>query len=310
MGIFIGLGFLSKYAAVYFLICLLLLIFIFKNYRKIFFNNIFGFSLSLLCALIIIIPNIIWNINNDWMTIQHTSDNANFKNIDIDLLRGLEFLLLQLFMIGPILFLGGVIHILRVNYTQKLLLVFSLPIIFIVFLEAVIVRANANWAAPALISLFVCLYVGMQNSVFKTINFLFNFSFFKIFFIMIGMSYPSNLFNRVNGLNEYANKIFNTISDGSVENIVVSDRLLFSSLSYELRNKKISFYMPHKKGTEITNHFKMMSPLKEKMKKDFILIGTPTDINYLENEYILIKKNSPAQKFTNKKLDVYEVVFK
>ena len=67
--------------------------------------------------------------------------------------------------------------------------------------------------------------------------------------------------------------------------------------------------MPHKKGTEITNHFKMMSPLKEKMKKDFILIGTPTDINYLENEYILIK-NSPAQKFTNKKLDVYEVVFK
>ena len=127
---------------------------------------------------------------------------------------------------------------------------------------------------------------------------------------MIGMSYPSNLFNRVNGLNEYANKIFNTISDGSVENIVVSDRLLFSSLSYELRNKKISFYMPHKKGAEITNHFKMMSPLKEKMKKDFILIGTPTDINYLENEYILIKKNSPAQKFTNKKLDVYEVVFK
>ena len=89
-------GFLSKFADVYFLICLLLLILIDKNYRKIFFNNIFGFSLSLLCALIIIIPNIIWNINNDWMTIQHTSDNANFKNIDIDLLRGLEFLLLHL----------------------------------------------------------------------------------------------------------------------------------------------------------------------------------------------------------------------
>ena len=68
--------------------------------------------------------------------------------------------------------------------------------------------------------------------------------------------------------------------------------------------------MPHKEGGEITNHFKIVSPLKKKMKKNFIFIGDPTDINYLEDEYILIKKNSPAQKFTNKKLDVYEVVFK
>ena len=34
-----------------------------------------------------------------------------------------------------------------------------------------------------------------------------------------------------------------------------------------------------------------------------------SDINYLENEYKVLKINSPDQKFTKRKLNVYEVVF-
>ena len=136
-----------------------------------------------------------------------------------------------------------------------------------------------------------------------------NFIVCFILFVMIGMSYPSKIFDRINGINDYALKIYNGSLNGVVKNIVVSDRLLFSSLNFELRDMDVNFYMPHKEGEKITNHFKIVSPLSKNRNENFTLIGSPSDINYLENEYKLLKISSPDQKFTKRKLDVYEVVF-
>ncbi len=309
LGFFVGFGFLSKYAAIYFIICFVVLVLLDKKFRKIFLNNFLGFGLSLFFVLIIITPNIIWNINNDWITLKHTSDNANFANIKISLIRGLEFLLIQILMLGPFIVLGGLINFTKINNNQKIFLIFSLPIILIVLIEAVIVRANANWAAPALISLYAFLIIGISNSFLKVINFTFNFAFCFILFVMITTSHYSKIFDRIRGLNDYALKIYNISSSGFEKNMVVSNRLLFSSLNYELRDKNINFYMPHNKDKKITNHFKITSPLDKNMNENFTFIGNPSDINYLENEYILIKQNSPFQKFTKTKLEVYEVIF-
>ncbi len=309
LGIFLGLGFLSKYAAIYFVICLFVLILLDQRFRKVFLDNLSNFSLTFLSMFLIIVPNIIWNFNNDWITLQHTSDNANFANIEIDFIRGLEFLLIQVLMLGPFIVLGGLFGFYKWNYIQKIYLIFSIPIILIVLIEAIIVRSNANWAAPALISLFVFFYIRTNVSFFKIANFIFNFTVCFVLFIMIGTSYPSKIFDRISGINDYALKIYSNSSSGVVKNIVVSDRLLFSSLNFELRDKDINFYMPHKEGDEITNHFKIVSPLNKNIKENFTLIGNPTDINYLENEYKIIKINSPDQKFTKRKLGVYEVTF-
>ncbi|MDA9748716.1 glycosyltransferase family 39 protein [Pelagibacteraceae bacterium] len=309
LGIFLGLAFLSKYAAIYFVICLFVLILLDRRFRKIFFDNLSGFSLTFLSAFIIIVPNIIWNFNNDWVTLQHTSDNANFANIEIDFIRGLEFLSIQVLMLGPFMLLGGLFRFNKWRYIQKIFLIFSIPIILIVLAEAIIVRANANWAAPALISLFVFLYIRTNISFFKIANFIFNFTVCFVLFVMIGTSYPSKIFDRVTGINDYALKIYDNSSNSAKEIIVVSDRLLFSSLNFELRDRDINFYMPHKEGEKITNHFKIMSPLNKNINENFTLIGSPSDINYLENEYKMLKIGSPDQKFTKRKLDVYEVVF-
>ncbi len=309
LGIFLGLAFLSKYAAIYFVICLFVLILFDKRFREIFLDNLLGFCLTFLCVFIIIVPNIIWNFNNDWITLQHTSDNANFGNIEIDLIRGLEFLLIQVLMLGPFMVLGGLFGFNKWNYIQKIFLIFSIPIILIVLIEAIIVRANANWAAPALISLFALLYIRINNSFLRIANYIFNFIVCFVFFVMIGTSYPSKIFDRVSGINDYALKIYSNSSNVVLKNIVVSDRLLFSSLNFELRDKDINFYMPHKEGDEITNHFKIVSPLNKNMNENFTLIGSPSDINYLDNEYKVLKINSPDQKFTKRKLDVYEVIF-
>ena len=57
-----------------------------KNFRIFFLKNYLGFSLSFFCCFLILIPNIIWNFNNGWVTLQHTSDNANLVNMKIDIL--------------------------------------------------------------------------------------------------------------------------------------------------------------------------------------------------------------------------------
>ena len=309
LGIFLGLGILSKYAAIYFVLCLFILIIIDKNFRKIFLDNYIKFFLSFLCFIVILLPNLIWNVNNNWVTLQHTSDNANFENIQLSIIRGLEFLIIQAFMLGPFIVLSGFFEFKKGEGFQKFFLIFSLPIIFIIFIEAIIVRANANWAAPALISLYVYLYIGLSNFYLRVLNYLFNFVFCCIFFIMIGINYPSNMFDRISGLKDYAEEIYENASGFSKKNMVISDRLLFSSLKYELREENITFYMPYKKGTKITNHFKISHPLDESMDNNFTFIGSLSDINYLEKDYKLIKKDSPNQIFTKRKLNVYEVIF-
>ena len=123
---------------------------------------------SICCVLLIIFPNVIWNFNNSWVTFSHTSDNANFDNIKIDFTRGFVFLFIQILMIGPFLFLGSILNFKEFNNNKyhKILLTFSLPVL-IVFIEAVIVRANANWAAPALISLFLFIFAYCKNRILK-----------------------------------------------------------------------------------------------------------------------------------------------
>ncbi len=312
LGIFVGLAFLSKYAAIYFIICFLIYLIMDKEFTSFFVKNYFGFLITFFVIIIITFPNLFWNFKNGWITFQHTSDNANLNNIDINIFRGMVFLLAQVLMIGPFLFVGSFVNykVWIKNSYHKFLLIFSLPIFLIVFIEAIIVRANANWAAPGLLSFFIFLYTGLGVSSFKKLNLIFNFLFCLIFFILIGISFQFKIFDRVTGLSEFAEDVYILSSETGISNIVVSDRLLFSSMSYNLRNKDLLFYMPHREGKKITNHFQLNSALKKDINKDFILIGFPNEINYLKNSYIIKKKNIPNYKFTKKKINIYEVFFR
>ena len=91
----LGLAFLSKYAAIYFVICLVVYFLIDKKFRFLVYQNYYGFFLSLICVILILMPNIIWNLNNGWVTLNHTVDNANLNNTKINILRGFEFVFIQ-----------------------------------------------------------------------------------------------------------------------------------------------------------------------------------------------------------------------
>ena len=310
LGMSLGFAFLAKYAAVYFLLCLAVYLFFDKKIRSAFINNLFGVFLFFLIMLIIMLPNIIWNNLNGWVTFFHTASNANLTNYNINLFRGLIFILIQIAMIGPIIFIGFLVNIngFKTDFQNRILISFSAPIILIVFIESVLVRANANWAAPALISVFLMCFrsIILYKPFILSFNFLVNFGVGVFLFIAIAFSLPITIFDRINGIDSFALSVKNLSKNN---NIVVSDRMIFSNLAYELRDSSVVLYMTHKPNKPITNHFQLKSKLKKNENFDFILIGSPNDISYLSNKYVVRFIREFNLKFTSIPVRLYEVTF-
>ena len=311
LGLLLGLAFLAKYAAVYFFMSLLLLIIIDQKTLNIFKKNIFKSFIFLITFIIVLFPNIYWNLNNEWVTLSHTSDNADLQNLSFNFYGPLAFIGAQVLMVGPILVFSFFIFLkyFYLDFENKFLLIFSIPIILIVLIESFLVRANANWAAPALVSIFVMLFrlVVFKNIKLIKINYVFNYSIAVFLFGLIMISSNLKIFDRVIGIDNFTNEISSIIKK---KDLAISDRVVFSNISYEIRGLANNIYMPYKKNTLITNHFQMSSALDMDQNKDFYLIGELSDISYLSKKYQgkLIKEFNVS--FSSSKLKLYEINFK
>jgi len=309
LGLFLGLGFLAKYAAIYFLLSLLLLLFLDKTSLKSFRNNPLGVLVFLFSFVVVLLPNILWNFNNGWITFSHTSNNANLQNLNLNFYEPIKFVGSQILMVGPLLFIFVIFFLknLSLDYENKFLLIFSLPIIFIVLVESFLVRANANWAAPALISIFIFLFRLVNKNYLLKINFTFNYLVAFLLFFSILITSENKVFDRITGVRIFSNNLSDIIKE---KDIVVSDRIIFSNIAYQLRNKENLILMPHKTGTSITNHFQMSSALNTDRKNGFFLLGDLSNISYLSNE----KKSKLIKEFdvpfSSEPLKLYEIYFK
>lgn len=310
LGFFLGLAFLAKYAAVYFLICLLLLLTTNNKTFVSFKENIVGCMFFLITFFLVLMPNIFWNINNDWLTLTHTSDNANLKNLNLNFVEPLKFVGSQAFMLGPFMVIFFVFFLkhFRLDFENYFLLIFSLPVFFIVLMESFLVRANANWAAPALISLFILMFRLINNhkpNLIK-INFFINYFMAIALFGSVLISLDNSLFDRIRGIENFSKEISAITKD---KDLVVSDRIIFSNISYEMRGEKRFVFMPYKSGSPITNHFQISSPLKKDRSEVFFLIGGLDDILYLSKKHKskLIKEYDVS--FSSSQIKLYEISF-
>lgn len=155
LGAAIGLGFLAKYAMIYFVLGAGLAVIVSPEVRR-------GFSLPALAlaaaaALIIVAPNLLWNAEHDFQTLSHTAANANWNAAAFQLAGAAAFLGAQAGVFGPILlglFVWGLLPASkRIAGPRRgpdaALLAFALPPLVIVTAQAFISRAHANWAATA-----------------------------------------------------------------------------------------------------------------------------------------------------------------
>ena len=204
-------------------------------------------------------PNLIWNITNGLATVRHTASNAswnwdrlfNFSHI-------FEFLGAQAGIIGPIaagIFVVGLISNSRASTltaSDRLMLALSAPVIIVVTLQAFISRANANWAAPAFVTLciLVCAWAvrakwnrTLLASTAMNVSialFLCALAVSPAFVSAIGQE---NSVKRLRGWPEAGNTIITIASSAPFTAIMSDDREDMASLFYYTRARKIPLRM-------------------------------------------------------------------
>ena len=154
LGLALGAGLLSKYAMVYFLIGIGLTLLIDRDSRRALLSR--HGLLALLIAGAVFAPHMTWNAAHDFKTVSHTVDNANLGGELINPENALTFLIDQLGVFGPVSFLALIFGLFVVRSQDeglmgrdRWLLCFTLPVLIIILGQAVLSRANANWAATA-----------------------------------------------------------------------------------------------------------------------------------------------------------------
>jgi 4-amino-4-deoxy-L-arabinose transferase-like glycosyltransferase len=200
-GILIGLAFLSKYAALYFVIFLVLWWLTYDRGKKISINNLL---IIFIASISIASGNIYWNYLNDFATVSHTVSNADLSEIIFNFSNMTNFLLSQLLVYGPILFLLY-LFISFDSFFKKDHLPFlgflSFPIIILITMQSFLKIANPNWAVTAYIAatIMISAYVTKNNNIFLRLFFKIGLvinltlSIFILKVTLTGNFYPLNL---------------------------------------------------------------------------------------------------------------------
>ena len=153
LGVCVGLGFLSKYAAIYFPIGTAIAAVMVPGVRRAVVSP--AGALAVVVAGLVMAPNIAWNAAHDFQTLSHTADNADWGGSFMNPIAMAAFLGAQFGVAGPLLFGLGIAAISahwRAGFRDpraRLLIAFIAPALIIVTAQAFLSRAHANWAAAA-----------------------------------------------------------------------------------------------------------------------------------------------------------------
>ena len=149
-GAALGVALLAKYAALFLLLCVPIAALIRPEARP----RPRDAALAACAFGAVIAPNILWNLAGSAPTFAHTADNTGWAREGLILMPGAlaGFFLAQFAVVGPVVF-GGLLWLglraRRAGPWRQVLLAFSLPIVALLCLQALIAGAYANWAVAA-----------------------------------------------------------------------------------------------------------------------------------------------------------------
>ena len=246
LGLTVGLAFLSKYAALYFIIFFLLWWIIYDRGKNFKVNKLI---LILFTCIIVVSGNLYWNYVNDFVTLNHTVSNADLSIITLNFNNMIEFIASQLLVFGPILMLLFLFLVFQSFYKNKslsLLAMLSLPIIILITIQSYLKIANANWAITAYIAASIILSSFVVNNKRKYIRFFFKIGIttnvvLSVFILSVtttGSLYPfelkSNPLRKNIGYESQSNKIDSIYTINKVSAVLFQNRSDITRFNYYL----------------------------------------------------------------------------
>lgn len=155
LGASVGLGTLSKYAMLLFVPCAAAFVVAAppeqpRGVRR-------GLAVAAGVAILVVLPNAIWNAVNGFASIAHAADNLSPGGTRFNPAKLGEFVGAQFAVAGPLVFATILLLAARTRATWSsregaYLAAFCLPVIALVAAQSFAARAHANWAAVAYVS--------------------------------------------------------------------------------------------------------------------------------------------------------------
>ena len=273
LGLAIGLGLNAKYAMIYLPACFLLYGVAVQDARRALLHP--GSLVALLVAAALIAPNVIWNMHHSFATFGHTEDNIGwggrrFPNLG----SALEFVAAQFGIGGPIVvfaFLAALAAPGRAIAAspRRLLLFHSLPVFAIILAQALIAKANGNWAAtgfPAAVILGAAVMVagharkGIAWSLTIGVAALVAFSFYGAFAGSVTSGPLARQYAKLTGYTEFAGEVRRIATEQKLGTVVFTGRTLTSSMLYELRDTGLTVKAYLATPGHPADHFEMTRP--------------------------------------------------
>lgn len=254
-GALIGLSMLGKYAALYLYGGAALAALIDRDMRRALLSP--ASAVLVLASLVVLGPNLWWNVANDFATVSHTADNANLSEAGFDPLHIVSYLQDQAAVFGPVtlllLFAGFVFLAGRTDKETSArefwLMCFVVPALLVIMAQEIMSRAHANWAASAYPGACVLLAAWIDRAfgkvkvspILKTglvLNALVGLLFTAVW-VAPGLADATNAASAMKGVRgwrETTDQLVARARELDASAIVVDDRELWHALDYYGRN--------------------------------------------------------------------------
>lgn len=280
LGIAGGLGMQTKYTMGVFVFSALLYVLL-SDHKKVFLDIKLWWSAVI--AGVIWLPNLVWNSKHQFITFQHTSEISEGTEKALHFGEMAEFFAGQFGVFGFVSFAFLLFISIKIKLPNKgLLLAFTWVFIVIILIQALLGRANANWAAPAYIagSILVAAYI-VQTTKYKWLVLLLGLNILvggilyygKPILNIVGIELNSknDVYKRLRGWPEIG-KQFSKIRADYPDAIMLGEgrRTILAHLLYQSRPLQVATWNP--KG-KIRHHFDLHNDL-DLMKDEHFLFVT------------------------------------
>lgn len=287
-GTLLGLGLLSKYSMVVFAASAFLAILLVPAYRRWLVTPHFYAANAL--ALMIFLPNLVWNAAHGWLSFRHTAEITQLDRALVHPGRLGEFVASQFIVFGPLAFAIAVAMAARGwqrwrDPRQRLVLCFFLPMLGVFTALSFLTRSNYNWALPAYVAgaILVASALAKRSGVaalLVTINLALGVVFYHRVAIAHALGATSllqrdPLARKQSGWRELGAKVAALRQEFPHALIASEDRNVLAELMYYIQPHPLDgvIYNP---GRHVKDHYQLTADLITQPQREFLLVSHPS----------------------------------
>lgn len=298
LGLFAGLGVMSKYTMGAFVITALWALWGGLPGKR---QGLFrlGPWLALAVVVLCLLPNVWWNMQNGWPTLRHTEEITLGEQAAGGWLSLFEFSIGQIVLLGPVaawlvwrawratakpIAVADVNMALAVPVMRRYAVALSLPLLCLAAWQAFTAKAHINWAAPAHIGLLLLAVLGARSYQSSTraliVGCLSSLLMMGVVlhmadiarFIGQPLKAKSDIFVRMRGW-DVALEHMQALRPAGMP-VVTDSRVWAAYVAYQWRDEAIEPYAWNP-AHQMNNYYQMHSKLNEQTGRDlFVLTGS------------------------------------